>query len=478
MANYYYYDKNNQKIGPMNVATIRNLALSGVVTPDTIIELDSGQVAKAKMFKNLKFGTSTQQGTNVYNEPLVNELAPTISEIDSTKTEVSPISDRKNITPPPILSHIQPKKYLSTLYSSWTSMRFLAILGTSILGGIILLLILLFFLLKTEPETLRYRGIAKLVELGNTSPNMKNFSENPEAKKIFQLFQKAADQGDSEAHFYLAECYLNGIGISKDEHEGIDLMQKAASLNCAEAVSQLGSWYFLGIHVPKNIKKAEELATKADELFVEKIKILRTKAKKENGYAQIELGTIYLSGKGTQKDIHEAYKWLEMAEKCEITFPKDLTTFMSLYRKYKNGDLEAMVDISKYLDDEDAEQMIMEIAEKGHAEAQYLMGMNESLPAQQQIQWLQKAAEQNHANAQAALGCKYMLGDGVKYSDELAEKWLLAAAKQNCRDSYFSLGLLYRGSNNKKAIEWFQKAGGEVSQECIQEIESGLHPEN
>ena len=42
-------------------------------------------------------------------------------------------------------------------------------------------------------------------------------------------FQKAADQGYSDAQNYLGTMYENGLGVEKDKQEAYDLYKKAAA---------------------------------------------------------------------------------------------------------------------------------------------------------------------------------------------------------------------------------------------------------
>jgi hypothetical protein len=47
MANWYYYDVNGKKVGPVTPDAIGELAERGQITPDTIIESESGKSVRA-----------------------------------------------------------------------------------------------------------------------------------------------------------------------------------------------------------------------------------------------------------------------------------------------------------------------------------------------------------------------------------------------------------------------------------------------
>jgi len=55
MANWYYYDKDGIKIGPIGVTAIKALAQQGVITAETVIENEQGKTAKAGNVKGFVF---------------------------------------------------------------------------------------------------------------------------------------------------------------------------------------------------------------------------------------------------------------------------------------------------------------------------------------------------------------------------------------------------------------------------------------
>lgn len=88
-------------------------------------------------------------------------------------------------------------------------------------------------------------------------------------------------------------------------------------------------------------------------------------------------------------------------------------------------------------------------AEKGDAEAQYLLGLQyqagdgiEKSPAEA-VKWLRQAATQGHVDAQGALGA---LQAASGNADEAAEavKWLQAAAEQGRTDAMVALAALHQ----------------------------------
>lgn len=56
MANWFYYDGNGTKFGPVNGATLKALAQHGVLRPDTVVETETGQRGHAGAITGLEFG--------------------------------------------------------------------------------------------------------------------------------------------------------------------------------------------------------------------------------------------------------------------------------------------------------------------------------------------------------------------------------------------------------------------------------------
>ena len=80
MANLYYYDSNGQKRGPVSFEQLKQLALQGVVSPETKLETEEGKTGQAKNVKDLTFPETAIQ------EPIQPESATT----DQATPEAAP----------------------------------------------------------------------------------------------------------------------------------------------------------------------------------------------------------------------------------------------------------------------------------------------------------------------------------------------------------------------------------------------------
>ena len=61
-----------------------------------------------------------------------------------------------------------------------------------------------------------------------TSTIFEDKSEKKGLDKVFEEYQKAAEQGNAAAQCKLGVCYDNGTGVEKDEQKAVEWYQKAA----------------------------------------------------------------------------------------------------------------------------------------------------------------------------------------------------------------------------------------------------------
>ena len=103
-------------------------------------------------------------------------------------------------------------------------------------------------------------------------------------------FSQAAELGDPEGIYALAECYLLGKGVDKDPKRAVELLAASSALNNPVAMNLLGDVYRRGIPglIEPNLAESLRLFSQA----------------KERGFldAQGNLGVLYMNGQGVPKD--------------------------------------------------------------------------------------------------------------------------------------------------------------------------------
>jgi hypothetical protein len=108
-------------------------------------------------------------------------------------------------------------------------------------------------------------NVRAMIGLGymSLSPDKSRFK--PE--KAFELFTRAADNGDPEAMFELGKLYEKGIGTNQNFAKAIDLYQKSADLGFADAINDLGFLYYQGASgLKRDPQKGIALFLKAADL--------------------------------------------------------------------------------------------------------------------------------------------------------------------------------------------------------------------
>ena len=223
----------------------------------------------------------------------------------------------------------------------------------------------------SKPNSFTYnRDVAALEK------NRENMKEYINMKRVenFEIWKRAAEKGIPEGQMLLGICYLEGIGVHKDEAVGASWVRKAAEKGHVAAQMSLSKLYFEGIGVPESATEAAKWICKA--------------AEQGHIEAQILFAGFYSAGIGVPESEVEAAKW------------------------------------------------IRKVAEKGHAEAQYNLGnryyfgQGVSEDKKEAIQWYLKAARQGHADAMWRLGVCYFNGIDVSENKEEAEKWLIASEQK------------------------------------------------
>ena len=61
--------------------------------------------------------------------------------------------------------------------------------------------------------------------------------------KAFELFSKAAEQGNSRAEYWMGIVYMNGYGVEQDIPLGTEWLKKAAEKGLPEAKQELADYY-------------------------------------------------------------------------------------------------------------------------------------------------------------------------------------------------------------------------------------------
>lgn len=276
--------------------------------------------------------------------------------------------------------------------------------------------------------------------------------------EAFYWFTKSSEQNNAEAFFLLSFCFLEGIGVQKDNEKAIYYLHKAVKLGDVTSMLKLYEIYVAKKKFSKSIFFVENAADKGnadanyaldihnihnvyrDEIVVnleKNLKYLVESADEENKNAQSLLGILYFYGVKVQQDYKKSFYYFEKA----ATRHEPLA-IMNLARCYENGygikkneeiainlyaktlDVliclgsndfpglfdEVLSEILKYKDLEDIENYITYPVVLYYLSKEF-SGLKRDLKnPEKYTRFLKKSAEMGYDKAQCTLGIMYMCG--------------------------------------------------------------------
>jgi len=111
--------------------------------------------------------------------------------------------------------------------------------------------------------------------------------------------RSAAQQGNVDAQYFVADIYYFGRGVAQDYKEAVRWYQLAAKQGDSQSQSMLGFMYLRGHGVEQDYKDA--------------VRWFRLAAQQGNLEAQYNLGRMYWIGRGIAEDRVKAYMWCNIA---------------------------------------------------------------------------------------------------------------------------------------------------------------------
>ena len=135
----------------------------------------------------------------------------------------------------------------------------------------------------------------------------------PSDEKSFYYYMEAAKQGDAFSQTRIADFYMEGEGVRKNQKEAEKWYRKAFISYMTEAMEgdiysqeQIAELYMEGKGVERDEQESAKWYKKVLDYYTEE-------ALKGDGEKQIEVALFYLEGKGVKKDDRESIRWYEKA---------------------------------------------------------------------------------------------------------------------------------------------------------------------
>jgi hypothetical protein len=123
-----------------------------------------------------------------------------------------------------------------------------------------------------------------------------------------RLWKPLAEQGVSQAQFYLSTLYARGNGLEEDPVAALSWLTRAAHGGYPAAQFNLGNRFFQGLWVKRDYDMALAWWRKAADNGVPR--------------AAYNIGGLYFQGKGVKKDKGEALRWYRRAAEAGSTEAK------------------------------------------------------------------------------------------------------------------------------------------------------------
>ena len=314
------------------------------------------------------------------------------------------------------------------------------------------------------------------------------FNSRRDRSLAFNYLKKAFDQGyeDPDVYWCLAQCYMNGIGTSKDEALAYPMYIKAAEEGKVDAQVKLCETYFHGNEfLPKDYSECARWGEAA-------IAHGRKSVRFETAYSSSEIGEherakelyLELSGEGNSAAMNNYA--------CELSDPNEKAEWFQ--KSADAGSDYGMWNIAKFYRDgtgvekdvEKALQLFTKAAEKGCKGAiedlawMYRYGKEVDIDGEEAVKWYKMAVDKGHNEHLMNLAQLYLDGTIVTKDAELALHYYKQAAEKGIEKALLKLGEIYENGegvevNTHKAIFWYRKAaakGNEEAKECLKRLKT------
>ncbi len=237
--------------------------------------------------------------------------------------------------------------------------------------------------------------------------------DNKEYDKAVHYLKKAAYKGHVEAIHYLAECYEDGYGVSKDLKKAVELYKKSADAGYAESQYNVAYFLFTGEGVENQDKRKS-------------VYYLKLAVNQDHAKAKSLLGSFYLQGIGINQDHKKAVKLLKQAA-------------------------DAGIDTAEYI--------------LGHC---YYYGKGVEKNDKTAFEYYKKSADKGCSDAQVAVEQLYRYGIGCEKDLDKGIYYLKKAIQQEDMEAFAEFGsIMVEKGEKKEALKYYREALKHKDYSCI-----------
>lgn len=280
-----------------------------------------------------------------------------------------------------------------------------------------------------------------------------------------KLYQKAADGGDAYAMWRLARAYGLGQGVEFNPEKALELLNKSSEKGCEEAIIDLGRAYIYGFYgnpvdTIKGVEMIKAVVADSKNPYVlvryafcflngkcfgkndeRAFEILESINDKENSFYLLTMGEVYLYGiNGVEANSEKASVFLEKAfQKGEGNAAADLGSMFLIGNNSKKDINKGIEWLKKGVGIGDTECMY-KLARVYNSTDSLYKNFNNPKEAHS---LLEKAAKCGNAAACVDLGYWYLNEDNVENDDAKAFEYFKLADKYGSTEGSRQLGQCY-----------------------------------
>jgi uncharacterized protein len=251
--------------------------------------------------------------------------------------------------------------------------------------------------------------------------NPSRFGEKP-ADEAFGAYQRGlyltalnlalprAEKGDPAAQVLAAEIYSRGLGVPVNPVEAARWYEKAADQGVTEAQFRYGAMLLSGKDIPRDKARAE--------------KLMKAAAEAGNPMAQFNYGQLMMMNHPGETGLDMAFPWFMKAAEARLADGE-----YALSQLYANGTLKIPRD------DKKAREYLERAAKQGYDTAQldlatwYIEGRGGPRNYENGFRWMHRAAITGNVAAQARLARLYRDGIGTEGNSIEAAAWYIVARR-------------------------------------------------
>lgn len=307
----------------------------------------------------------------------------------------------------------------------------------------------------------------------------------PQPSAAFAAFEIGAGMHDLNSIYELARCYRGGIGTEVNLDRMVALYQQAAERNHVQALTDLGLCYEYGYGLNKDLFKAEEYIKKAADLgfpyalyvlgryylngmvqhdVAQGLQLLEQAAEKNVGEALLLLGDYYFFDYDQREEYDKGFVCYTRAEKLGY-----LTDGLGMCYEFGIGVEAQPTKAFAYYQD---------AAARGNQEAiyrlarSYYFGIGTEVDKKAAYNHFIEVAQQGNTYACYFVGLQLLNGDGIAMDMSDGVDWIRKAADADNAEAQFKLANCYLmgdgvEENEEKALEWFERAAENGHEEAI-----------